>query len=166
MDKSYIYLIFAIAAAAAFFIIVPKAQYKRHLLYGLIFGGIADVISLVTLAPLQQIRFSNMGHFGLFGMFPVWVPVTWMFAFGVFFYLMPRRLPFLIPYLCAFTALSYVVGLVMESYGLFEYIGAQRYWAVPIFFVWYSVAAWVYHREIPAGIIQPAALKPRQDEEE
>lgn len=160
MDKSYIYLVFAVVAAMAFFIIVPKAQYKRFLLYGLVFGGILDVISIVTLVPMNQIRFFNMGAFGIFGMIPALVPATWMFAFGVFFYLMPRRIAFMIPYLFAFTALSYTVGLVMQSYGLFEYIGAQKYLAIPTFFLWYSLSAWVYSREIPFRSMQAAASKP------
>jgi len=166
LDKSYIYLVFVVVAAVAFFIIVPKEQYKRFLLYGLVFGGILDVISIVTLTLMNQIRFYDMGAFGVFGMIPALVPATWMFAFGVFFYLMPRRLAFLILYLFAFTALSYTVGLVMQAYGLFEYIGAQRYLAIPIFFVWYSLSAWVYSREISTNIVQPVALKPTPHDEE
>ena len=131
-----------------------------------LFGGILDVISIVIFAPMQQIRFLNMGPFEVLGIIPAPVPITWMFDFGIFFYLMPRRMTFLIPYVLAFTGFSYVIGIIMEYYGLFQYLGSMRYWAVLVFLVWYSFSAWVFLRDVSVRTVQAVALKPIPDEKE
>ncbi|CUH95645.1 putative membrane protein [Propionispora sp. 2/2-37] len=167
MDRSYIYLIFTAVAGIAFLLLVPQNQYKRYLLYGLVFGGILDVFTIVTLVPINQIRFMNMGNFSVLGFIPIFVPITWMFNFAIFFYLMPRRKGFLALYILTFTALSYIIGELMNAYGLFEYVGMPEYVAVLIFFTWYAFSAWFYLRDIQnVPVIQPAASKPLNEEED
>lgn len=62
-----------------------------------------------------------------------WTPLTWGLIFSLFFYLLPVRKAFLVPYILTFVALTYSVGLVMESLGAFRYIGIQRILAIPLF---------------------------------
>jgi len=67
-----------------------------------------------------------------------------MFAFSIFFYLMPVRKFFLALYLLIWTGLSYSVGIVLHAFGLFDYIGIGKYIMPVIFLMWYSAAALVY----------------------
>lgn len=167
MDRSYIYLIFTAVAGIAFLLLVPKNQYKRYLLYGLVFGGILDLFTIATLVPMNQIRFMNMGNFSVLGFIPIFVPVTWMFDFAIFFYLMPRRKTFLTLYILTFTALSYIIGELMNAYGLFEYTGMPVYVAVLIFFAWYAFSAWFYLADARhAPVIQPAVSKPLKERDD
>lgn len=144
IGNSMIYLIFAALAGVTFLLVIPKERYKRYLLWGFIFGGIGDTLVVVLLSSLNLIQYKNMGVFNIFGLFSFWTPLTWTLVFSVFFYLMPVRKVFLVPYILYWGALSYSVGLVMQSFGLFEYIGIHRYLSMPTFLLWYTVSAWVY----------------------
>ncbi|SEP13123.1 hypothetical protein [Propionispora vibrioides] len=167
MDKSYIYLIFTAVAGIAFLFLVPKNQYKRCLLYGLVFGGIIDVLTIAAFVPINQIQFMNMGNFSVLGFIPIFVPITWTFDFAIFFYLMPRRKGFLALYVLTFTALSYVIGELMNAYDLFEYTGMPKYVAVLIFLAWYSFSAWFYLRDTQStSVIQPVVSKPLKNEDD
>jgi len=64
----------------------------------------------------------------------------------IFFYFLPVRKAFLVPYILAFSLLNVAVGQVMTQFGLFEVIGIQKYLAPVVFVVWYSVSAWAYLR--------------------
>lgn len=164
MDRSYIFMLFTFMVGIVFFLLVPKGQYKRYLLYGIVLGGFVHGITATISTYMGLIRYINLGPFNILGIIPAWTPLAWSFSFGVFFYLMPRRRTFLIPYLLAFTALDYIVGLVLEAYGLFMYIGSYRYFALVTFLVWYSAAAWIYRRDPQFQLLQPAVAKPLPDD--
>ncbi|KAF1084791.1 hypothetical protein SPSYN_01961 [Sporotomaculum syntrophicum] len=136
-------LLFGIAAYA----VIPRHEFKRYLIYGFIFGGIADVVVIIVLEPiLNLIKYHNLGPFSIYGLFSFWTPVSWMFAFMIFFYFLPVRKVFLIPYIIGFSLFGYMVGIVLNGLGLFEYIGIQKYLAPIVFFVWFSISAYVYFR--------------------
>lgn len=147
IEKYYLHAIMAFLFGAAALLIIPKEHNKRYFLYGLIFGAIVDIFTASSLLALGLAKYKNMGPFSVLDIFSFWTPISWMFAFSIFFYLLPVRKVFLIPYLIGFTGLSYSVGLIMEVLGLFEYIGVYRYIAPATFFIWYSVSAWVYLRQ-------------------
>ncbi len=146
MPNYFIYPIFTIIVAAAALLIIPKEHYKHYFLYGFLFGGVGQILIASLLTALNLIQYKNMGPFNVLGLTSIWTPMTWALAFTIFFFLLPRRKVFLIPYVLTFAALSYSVGLVKEAFGLFEYIGFNRYTAPINFLVWYSVSAWVYLR--------------------
>jgi hypothetical protein len=137
---------FAFAVIGAALILIPKTQYKKFFLYGLLFGGLGDSIIALLLHLSGLIRYSNMGVTSVLGIFSFWTPITWAFAFMIFFYFLPFRKSFLIPYLILFVALNYSLGLVMENLGLFEYRGFYRYIAPIVFLLWYLVSALVFIR--------------------
>lgn len=135
-------LLFGIAAYA----VIPRAHFKRFLLYGFIFGAIGDVLMVFTLDSLGLVKYHNMGPFSIYGLFSFWTPIAWMFAFMIFFYFLPVRTIFLVPYTIGFALYAYMVGLVLSKLGLFEYIGSFRYYAPLVFTVWFSLAAYVYFK--------------------
>lgn len=93
-----------------------------------------------------------MGVFNVFNIFSIWTPITWMFVITIFFYLMPVRKQFLIPYILAFIGLSFSVGLVTEALGLVEAKGGlYKIIDLVVFIFWYSISAWVYirNRDVP-----------------
>jgi hypothetical protein len=147
LDKSWVYMAFTFLAVSTALIIIPKQLYKRFFLYGAIFGGMGDAVVVTILSKFfHLIQYKGMGYFNVFGLFSIWTPITWTFAFMVFFYLLPIRKLFLIPYLLILTFFNYSVGLVLQSMGLFEYIGIEKYLSPFIFLAWYSIAAWVYFK--------------------
>ncbi|SHJ18459.1 hypothetical protein [Propionispora hippei] len=157
MDISYIYMIFAFLVGGTYLLLIPKEQYKRYLLYGLVLGSIVDVILVVILTYTGLIEYKNMGPFNIFGIFSAWTPVSWGITFGIFFYFMPKRKFFLLAYVPSFAALGQIIGIVFQNYGLIEYKG--KFLLFFIFLVWYSIAAWAYQRELQFYLLRPAIQK-------
>jgi len=135
---SIIYPIFAIGTVIAALLIIPKHLYKKFLLYGLIIGGFGEMLSGPLNTYLGLINFKSLAPFSLFGIFTIWTPLTWMFAFSIFLYLLPVRLPYLIPYIIGWSFVNYSVGLVLHQFGLFDYVGIGKYTAPFWFAGWYS----------------------------
>jgi hypothetical protein len=140
------YLAFALIIGITAFIIIPKLLYKKFLLYGLVFGGIADAIIANVCTITGIIRYNGFGAFGLIDTYSILTPITWTFAFMLFFYFLPVRKGFLIVYILGWSAINYSVGIVMQNLHLFSYLGIGLYIAPIIFIVWYSISAYVFRR--------------------
>ena len=147
MDKSFISLYKAIFFGLATIVVIPREVYKKFFLYGFIFGAIGDILHILIFEKgLGLFRYLNMGPFSIYGLFSFWTPIAWMFTFMLFFYFLPRKRLFLYFYIVGFAIFGYMVGLVLEGFGVFHYIGLWRY-AAPFFFIlWFSGAAWAFYR--------------------
>lgn len=146
-ERYLIYFFFAVITGIAALAVIPKELYRKYLLYGIFLGGNSDVfLSLIFSKVLHLTQYKNMSYFNIFDIFSFWTPVTWMFAFSVFFYLLPVKKIFLIIYLLTWTALSYSVGIVLHSLELFDYIGPGKYLMPLVFGLWYAAAALIYLR--------------------
>lgn len=146
MDKSFISFFKAALFGIATIVTIPRELYKKFLLYGFVFGVIGDIASILVLSQLRLMKYSNMGPFSIYGLFSFWTPIAWMFAFMLFFYFLPRRRMFLYPYVVGFAIFGYMVGLVLEGFDVFHYIGFWRYWAPFFFLMWFSGAAWLFYK--------------------
>jgi len=146
VDKSLISLFKAVLFGIATVVVIPRELYKKYLLYGFVFGAIGDIITVLLMSLLGLIKYSQMGPFSIYGFFSFWTPIAWMFAFMLFFYFLPRRRLFLYPYVVGFALFGYMLGLVLEGFGVFQYIGFWRYVAPFFFTLWFSGAAWVFFR--------------------
>lgn len=144
MNGNIFYPSFAGISLILALILIPKNQYKKFFVYGLIFGGIGDGVIGTLHSLLGLIDYKNMGMWDLFGITSIWTLITWAFNFMIFFYFLPREKTFLYLYILAFVGLSYGVGLVMQNMGLFEYIGLLKFLAPVVFLAWYSFAAYVF----------------------
>ncbi len=147
MDKSLVSFYKAVLFGIATLVAIPREVYKKFFLYGFIFGAIGDVVSILVFGQgIGLFKYSNFGPFSIFGLFSFWTPIAWMFAFMLFFYFLPRRRLFLYPYVVGFALFGYMVGLVLEGFGVFRYIGFWRIGAPLFFILWFSAAAWVFFR--------------------
>lgn len=146
IDTWIYYPIFGIITILGALLLIPKNQFKKYFIYGLIFGGLGDAIIATLYTTLGLIKYKEMGPFNIMNIFSLWTPVTWAFAYTIFFYFLPVRKVFLVPYVLIFSFLNFSVGLVMQNFGMFEYIGIQKYLAPFTFLIWYSISAWVYQR--------------------
>lgn len=141
-----IYPAFCFLVITGALLLIPKSSYKKFFLYGLIFGGVGDSVIAGLLTLLGLIKYKGMGPFNVFNIFSLWTPITWTFIFMIFFYFLPVRKGFLIPYILIFSALNYSVGFIMGNFGLFEYIGIYKYLTPITFIMWYSISAWLFFK--------------------
>lgn len=138
------YLIFAIALGLMSFLLIPRNLYKKYFLYGLLFGGIVDIALASLFHFMGFINYKNMGATNILGIFSFWTPITWTFYFMIYFYLLPVRKAFLVPYVFISVALNYSVGMVMSQSGLYEVIGVYKYIQPFIFLIWSVITAWIF----------------------
>lgn len=145
IDISIIFFLKTLLLGIASVLAIPRQVYKKFLLYGFVFGGVGEIISVIILEPvLHLIQYTNMGRFSMLGIISFWTPIAWMFAFMLFFYYLPARKVFLYLYIAFFSIYAYFVGLFLQNFGLFDYVGDYKYFAPFVFVLWFSVSARFY----------------------
>ena len=85
-----------------------------------------------------------MGAFNILNLFSFWTPLAWMFVVMYFLYGLPHKRLFLYPYIAGYGIFGYFVGLVLQNFGLFEYIGIYIYFAPFLLTAWFALIAWLY----------------------
>lgn len=140
------YLIFAVVTGLATFVIIPRNLYKKFFLYGLLFGGIGDSVLASIFHFMGLLNYKGMGVTSIFGIFSFWTPIAWTFYFMIYFYFLPVRKFFLVPYIIIFVGLNYAVGMVMAQSGLYELAEIYKYIQPVIYLIWCSISAWVFHK--------------------
>lgn len=142
--KSIIFFYKALLFGLSAYLVIPKNEFKRYLIFGFFFGAIGDVIVIIILAALNLIEYKNMGPFSVFGLFSFWTPIAWMFAFMLFFYFLPVRKVFFYPYIIGFALFGQMVGSVLQKLGLYQQIGNYIYYGPILFIFWFYISAYLY----------------------
>lgn len=126
-------------------VVIPKAEYKKFFIYSLIFGGLAYIaINLVISPVLHLAKYINMGPFGIYELFSYWTPISYTFVFMFFLYFLPDTKAFFYPYLLAFSIFGYCLGIMLENFNVFHYLGIWLYTAPIGLFVWFWIVALIY----------------------
>lgn len=144
-DLSF-YLIFAAVIGLSTIVIIPRNLYKKYFLYGLIFGGIGDTLLVTMIHYMGFLNYKILGVTSIFGIVSFWTPIAWTFYFMLYFYFLPARKIFLVPYVIVFIALNYSVGIVMSQSGLYETIGVYKYIQPFVYLAWCSISAWAFFK--------------------
>ncbi len=142
----YFYIIFVAITAIGAYAIIPKQDLKKYFLYGLVFGAVGDILVYSTIHSLGLAGYLGFEELKVLNDYSIFTPITWLFAFMIFFYFLPVRPVFLIIYIAAWTALNYSVGLVMENLGLFWHAHIYYYFEPLVFAAWYSIAAFGFRK--------------------
>ncbi|HYH02864.1 MAG TPA: hypothetical protein VEC37_07165 [Bacillota bacterium] len=122
--------------------VVPRKDIHRLFIYGLIFGGIFDVV-VVSLANLiGEFKYINYEPFGLIGIHFM-APIAWTVFFIIYFYLLPDKKIYCYTYLVAaifysimFCQMITKLGVLLLAHGIFSSIAP--------FIIWFPVATWGY----------------------
>jgi hypothetical protein len=141
-------LVFLPVLAAALFLatvlLIPRAVYRKFLIYGLMFGAASDIV-LTTIFNkiLNMFKWLNAGPMNVWG-FNALVPVTFTFWMMLYLYFLPLRTIYLVPYVLIFTGISVAMGQVTRNLGLFTYRPGIEAIMISDFLSWYAVVAWLY----------------------
>lgn len=132
-------------------IFIPRPEYKKFFIFGFILGGLVDVLSIVIIGELLG-EFSYLaGPLMVWGI-PILVPVTFTFVWMLFFYFLPLRLEFLIPYIIGFAGFAVLIGFVEQNLGYFQYHHGETRGALItliVFLLWFSASAGIYRYYLP-----------------
>ncbi|TCL57888.1 hypothetical protein EDC14_104437 [Hydrogenispora ethanolica] len=147
IGKEIFFFYKALIFSAAALLLIPKPSYKKYFMYGLLFGGIGDILVIMIFGKLLHLfEYQNLGIFNIADSFSFWTPWAWIATFAYFLYLLPVRKLFLALYILEFAFFGHTVGITLSNLGLFEYHGGYRYWAPAVYALWFSLAAWLYIR--------------------
>lgn len=134
---------------------IPKKRYKEYFLYGVLIGGLGDIIIVFLMQNILGIMwFKNQGIFNFYGQI-AFSPPGWTVTFMIFLHFLPKhRKWFLYPYLIAWTFASLAFGKVAQNVGLFDFTP----WLYPvpgflIFLGWWSFGAWLFMKTSPLAHI-------------
>lgn len=144
MGIEIVFLIKACLFGLAAIIIIPKELYKKYLVYGLLLGALVDTGFVLLGKYLNLFLYKNMGVFNILDLYSFWTPLAWMFVIMFFLYCLPLKESVFYLYVACYGIFGYFVGLVLQNFGLYEYLGLFKYFAPLIFAAWFYSAAFIY----------------------
>lgn len=144
MGIEIVFLFKAIFFGLAAIIIIPKRLYKKYLVYGLFLGALGDTALTLCGKYLNLFIYKNMGVFSVLDLYSFWTPLAWMFVTMYFLYCLPLKRSAFYLYLACYGLFGYFVGLVLQNFGLFEYVGFYKYLAPLVIAAWFFITAIIY----------------------
>jgi hypothetical protein len=152
MSKNLIFWPFlAILFAIPTLIFIPLREYKRFFIFGFVLGGFIDIVTIIILGNLLNEFSYHAGPLMVFGI-PIFIPLAFTFTWMNFFYFLPVRTEFLIPYVIGFSGFAVLIGFVEQNLGYFQYHhGPVRgaFITMAVFLLWFSFSAWIYRHYLP-----------------
>lgn len=144
MPKYYIYPIYITIFALILFATVPKKEIQRLSIYGIIFGGIMDVLMLIFGNVTGLYGWINYGPFGFMGI-PIISNISWSIFFILYFYFLPTKKPLNYIYASVGILFSILYTNMLIDLGVFK--SHNRILLPLIAFVgWFSTATWGYYK--------------------
>lgn len=146
--------------------LVPRRDIRRLAIYGMIFGGLTDILVVSFANYIGEFRYINYEPFGLFGIHFM-APIAWTVFFMLYFYFLPSETVYRYIYTVMGMVYSMMfcqtitkLGILSLANGLFDSIAP--------FVPWYLMATWGYvklteeeERQPRSGgtfaVLQPAA---------
>jgi hypothetical protein len=144
MGIEIIFLIKAIFFGLAAIIIIPKELYKKYLVYRLFLGALGDTGLALLGKYLNLWKYKNMGVFNILNFYSFWSPLAWMFVIMFFLYCLPSKRSAFYLYVVTYGVFGYFVGLILQNFGLYEYLGIFKYLAPLVLSAWFYATALIY----------------------
>jgi hypothetical protein len=150
MVTTLFYPVYLVIVFGLSLIYIPKTLYKEYLIYGLLLGGLGDILVVGIFQNLLHIMwFKNAGIFNVLG-HNFLSPPCWTFTVMLFLYFLPSRRIFLYLYILTFGFFSDGYGLMVHNAGLFDF----KPWFYPlvsacIFLGWWSFITFVFIKTSP-----------------
>lgn len=144
MPKYFIYPIDAIIFALILIAIVPRKEIQRLSIYGIIFGGIMDVIVHFFGYVTGFFSWINYGPFGFIGVH-IFADVSWSIYFILYYYFLPQRKPLNYLFVGAGIFFSLLYFNLVIDLGILK---SNSRIILPLFgfAVWFSIATWGFYK--------------------
>jgi len=144
VPKYLIYPMFTAIFAFVLIATVPKTEIRRLSIYGIIFGGIMDVIVHIFGHITGLFSWINYGPFAFKGI-SIFASVAWAIFFILYFYFLPKQKPLNYIFVSAAIGTSVLYYNLMIDLGIF---GTPSRMIVPIlgFTLWFGVATWGFYK--------------------
>jgi hypothetical protein len=146
MPLYFLYIIYTGALWAALLAIVPRDKMRTYLVYGILFGGLADAVILAIVDLLLGIGgFINFGPLG-FGKLPFFPPLAWSAFFAMYFYFLPSRWYLRYPYMLTTIIGSVAFSNMLMNLGIFQWKTGRLLTPLLVYTFWTIAVTWGYRR--------------------
>ncbi len=141
------YPLFLVVTFCLTLIFIPKNKYKEYLIYGILIGGLGDIIVVGLLQNILGIMwFKNQGVFYVLKMMAL-SPPSWTVTVMIYLYFLPAKKIFRYAYILSWASFSLGYGYVVHNAGLYDFV--NWLYPLPIYFVflcWWSFASWFFRK--------------------
>ncbi|WP_045575079.1 hypothetical protein [Desulfosporosinus sp. I2] len=147
MLTTFFYPSYILIAFIVVLITIPKNDLKKYFIYGVLLGGLGDVVVVGIFQNfLNIIWFKNAGIFNVLGQ-NILSPPSWILTVMIFLSFLPQQKTFQYIYVFAFALFSVCYGYLVHNIGLFDF----RPWFYPsfaylTFLFWWSFITWIFIR--------------------
>lgn len=124
--------------------VVPQKEIRRLFIYGLIFGGIFDIVVVGIANLIGEFKYINYEPFGLMGVHFM-APISWTIFFIIYFYLLPEDKFYRYLYVATGTFYSMMFCQMITKLGVLKLAHGIIDSIIP-FVIWFPVATWGYRR--------------------
>lgn len=138
----YIPFIYATVLSIFLVNIVPRNEIRRLFIYGLIFGGVFDVVVVGIANLIGEFKYINYEQFGLFGLHFM-APFSWTVFFIMYFYYLPRKKIYIYLYTTMGVFYSILFCQMITKLGVLELAHGLVSSIIP-FVIWFPAATWGY----------------------
>ncbi|AET69142.1 hypothetical protein Desor_3664 [Desulfosporosinus orientis DSM 765] len=144
MPKFLVYPIFTSIFSIILIANVPKSEIRRLSIYGIIFGGMLDVIVHLFGYITGLFSWTNFGPFGFIGVH-IFPNVSWSIFFILYFYFLPQQRPLNYIFIGGGIFFSIMYYNMVIDMGILN--ASSRFW-LPLFgfSVWFGLATWGYYK--------------------
>lgn len=145
IPPQFIYPVYTGIIALALVLLVPRQEIRRLFIYGVIFGGIINVIWIGINGTFGFGGHINFGPFGI-GRLAFFPPMAWALWFIMFFWFLPERTLLRVIYIVSAVAYSMVFSNVLVNMGIFEWKVHRVIYPLFMYTVWFTSATLAYLR--------------------
>ncbi len=147
MSLYLIYPIYTVILMLIVFAAVPRKQIKKLVLYGIIFGAIADVFVIVLLKLIGAGGYLNLGPFGFMGI-PFFPPLAWSAFFILLLHFFPEKGHWNYIYVLIAAGYSTFFSNVLENLGIFQWNYGGLVVPYVIYSLWFFSATWYFQNDM------------------
>lgn len=144
MTANLIPFYYTIGFAVILVALVPRREIRRLAIYGMIFGGLADILVVSFAHYIGEFRYINYEPFGLFGIHFM-APIAWTVFFMLYFYFLPSGTVYRYIYTVMGMLYSMMFCQTITKLGILSLANGLVDSIVP-FVPWYLAATWGYSK--------------------
>lgn len=144
MPKYFLYLIYTAVFSFILLALVPKKQIRQLSFYGIIFGGLMDVIMLTLGKITGLFGWINYGPLGFIG-YPIFASISWAIYFILYYYFLPEDKILIFIYTGVGVMFSVLYTNVVINLDIF-FSKSRILLPLLSFIFWFTFATWGYLR--------------------
>ncbi len=148
MPVHFIYPIYTAVLALALVAVVPKEQMREQAIHAITFGGVGSVVMVFIYSPFNAFEWMNKGPFG-YGNIAFFPPLAWTIYFIIYFYLLPRKKPWIYLFVLFAACYSTLFSNVLMNLEIFRWNKGRLLLPFFLYLSWFAVVTWLYTKVHP-----------------